>query len=175
MNTRPYVCCLIFLQYLAILTCISCRQPPEAGQDDFVSTSVAPRIWQPADEAAMVAANAQNENERLRYRLIESRVTDKNDIFLPLYDVVSGISESAYRKLEPLILEQDIPTIQAHIEAGRLGYEQLTLFYLYRIYHFELHPDSTLNTVLALNKMVLQEAKARDSSLKSNPGAAKHL
>jgi amidase len=35
-------------------------------------------------------------------------------------------------RLKPLILEQNIPTIQAHIQSGSLNYEKLTKWYLYR-------------------------------------------
>jgi amidase len=39
-------------------------------------------------------------------------------------------SEEDYQKLKPLILEQNIPTIQSHIQDGSLTYETLTQWYL---------------------------------------------
>lgn len=131
-------------------------------------------LWAPLDDSLMVAANKDHYNERLRYVLIESKVSDKNEVFLPLYEAVKRFSEVTYKALEPLVLEQDIPTIQRHIREGSLTYEQLVLFYLHRIYHYELDPKGTLNTVIALNSHVLEEARARDSSYHSAPQASRH-
>lgn len=161
------------LLVLFVLIC-SCNRQPQSAQHSITISDSIPQIWQPADDSAMVAANAQNENERLRYALIESRVSDKNALFRPLYKTVNAFSKESYKALEPLVLEQDIPTLQSHISARRISYEQLTLFYLYRIYHYELNPGATLNTIVALNGEVLEEARARDSSYQSNPQAARH-
>ena len=59
---------------------------------------------------------------------------DKNDVFEPLYDEVSKFSNEQYQMMRPLVLEQDIPTIQSHIRQGKFTYEDLVLFYLHRIY-----------------------------------------
>lgn len=119
-------------------------------------------LWTPYNDSADVAANRTHEKERMRFKLIQSRILDKNEVFRPLYKEVSRLSDATYRSLEPLILEQDIPTIQAHISAGRLTYEKLVLFYLQRIYRYELDNGTTLNTVIALNPDVLEEARDKD-------------
>jgi amidase len=61
-----------------------------------------------------------------------------------------------------MILEQDIPSIQAFVGQEKLTYEELVLFYLYRIYKYELDNETTLNTVIALNKEVVEEARKKD-------------
>jgi amidase len=67
--------------------------------------------------------------------------------------------------MKPLVLEQDIPTIQNYIDQGKFTYEDLVLFYLHRIYKYELPNNTTLNTIIALNPNVLEEARGLDESL----------
>ncbi|WP_338039008.1 amidase family protein [Maribacter litopenaei] len=123
-------------------------------------------LWEPYNDSLEIAANADYEISRMRYKLIQSKVLDKNEVFLPLYDEVSKMDEAQYESLKPLILEQDIYTISNHIEEGRLSYEALVLFYLYRIYKYELNNETTLNTVIALNKEVVAEARDLDEQRK---------
>jgi amidase len=99
----------------------------------------------------------------MRYKLIQSRVSDKNESFRPLYHEVAEMSETDYEQLKPLILEQDIPTIQGHIKDGKLTYEKLVRFFLYRIYRFELDSSTTLHTIIALNENVVEEARKLDN------------
>lgn len=137
----------------------SCKQ-------DSTENTEALRIWEPYDDAADVKANADHEKKRMRYSLIQSKILDKNDVFLPLYDEVSKMTKESYEALKPLVLEQHIFSIQNSIEEGLLTYEDLVLFYLYRIYAFELDNKTTLNTILALNENVLDEARALDLLVK---------
>lgn len=123
------------------------------------------RIWEPYDDVEDVNANADHEKERMRYKLIQSKVLDKNNVFSPLHEEVSNMSEVAYEALKPLILEQNIISLQHSIKEGLLTYEKLVLFYLYRIYTYELDNTSTLNTVIALNASVLEEARQLDSMI----------
>ncbi len=121
-------------------------------------------LWTPYNDSAEVAANAEHENRRMRYKFIQSKVLDKNEVFLPLYDEVSKFSEERYEAMKPLVLEQEIPTIQDHIDQGKFTYEELVLFYLHRIYKYELPNNTTLNTVIALNPNVLEEARNLDEN-----------
>jgi amidase len=148
---------ILLLLFLVILG--SCKQ-------DNAKTNETLRIWEPYDDAADVKANADHEKERMRYSMIQSKVLDKNDVFLPLYEEVSKMTKESYEAVKPLILEQDIFSIQNSIEEGSLTYEDLVLFFLYRIYTFELDNKTTLNTILALNENVLDEARALDLLVK---------
>lgn len=132
-------------------------------------------LWKPYNDSLEVAANKDHEIGRMQYKLIQSKVLDKNEVFLPLYPEVSKVTEAQYLQWKPFILEQNIPTIQAHIKAGELTYEALVLFYLYRIYFYELNPNTTLNTILSLNKNVVEEARALDKKVKDTPSDAHHL
>ncbi len=123
-------------------------------------------LWTPYNDSAEVVANKEHAKTRMRYKLIQSKVLDKNEIFRPLYHEVSQVSEEEYERLKPMILEQDIPNIQAFVQEGKLTYEELVLFYLYRIYKYELDNETTLNTIIALNKEVVNEARKMDKERK---------
>ncbi|MEO0571547.1 MAG: amidase family protein [Bacteroidota bacterium] len=116
-------------------------------------------LWVPYNDSADVAANADHEKKRMRYKFIQSKVLDKNAVFDPLYVEVSQFPEEKYELMKPWVLEQDIPTIQSQIRAGKFTYEELVLFYLYRIYAYELQNETTLNTVIALNPFILETAR----------------
>ncbi len=124
-------------------------------------------IWTSYNDSAEVAANQEHENPRMRYKLIQSKVLDKNDIFLPLYKEVDAFPEERYESLKPLVLEKDIPSLQQAVAEGIFTYEELTLFYLKRIYAYELDNETTLNTIIALNENVLDEAREKDRQRKA--------
>ena len=124
-------------------------------------------LWTPYNDSTEVAASADNESPRMRYKFIQSKVLDKNEVFAPLYAEVAQFSDQQYEMLRPLVLEQDIPTIQKSIAEGKFTYEELVLFYLHRIYKYELPNNTTLNTVIALNPNVLEEAQ----QLEKNQGS----
>ncbi|MBT8281205.1 MAG: amidase [Muriicola sp.] len=145
------------LTFLAISVWGCKQEAPPA--DDVV-------LWVPYNDSTEVAANADHENTRMRYKLIQSKVLDKNDVFRPLYGEVSKFTEEQYEALKPLILNQDIPGLQATVAEGKLTYEEIVLFYLYRIYSYELDNSTTLNTVIALNEEVVEEARLRDKERK---------
>ena len=91
-----------------------------------------------------------------------------NTVFKPFENDLEYFFEENYTALKPLILEQDIPTLQKHIKTGKLSYEKLTLFYLYRIQKFESDSSKSLNSIISLNPNVLKEARARDKNKKEN-------
>lgn len=144
------------LPIIMLLFLVACKQEPKNTKSIV--------LWQPYNDSAEVAANADHEVERMRYKLIQSKVLDKNEVFLALYAEVSQFSDAIYAKMKPLVLEQDIPSIQKSISEGTFTYEQLVLFYFKRIYDYELPNGTTLNTVIALNPNVLEEARKLDAN-----------
>ena len=142
---------------LFIVGLSSCKQKESEPKEETV-------LWTPYNDSSEVAASQENESARMRYKFIQSKVLDKNEVFLPLYDEVSKFPEAQYEKMKPMVLEQDIPTLQQHIKNGDFTYGDLVLFYLYRIYKYELPNNTTLNTVIALNPNVLEEARKLDAN-----------
>ena len=126
--------------------------------------------WTPYDESDELAKNAKNESPRLRYKLIQSRNLDKNELWKSIAGQLTNFGATDYQALKPLILEQDIPTLQASIEAGKLTYEKLTQWYLYRIATLENDRATTLNNIIAINPNAVAEARQRDK----NKSAATH-
>lgn len=162
---------LFFYAGLLALFLVSCKYDNKSATDETSENII---LWTPYNDSAEVAANKEHEISRMQYKLIQSKVLDKNDVFRPLYHEVSKVSESTYERLKPMILEQDIPAIQASINDGKLSYEELVLFYLYRIYNYELDNATTLNTIIALNKNVVEEARKMDAAKVASSSEDKH-
>nr|CCF99709.1 glutamyl-tRNA(Gln) amidotransferase subunit A [uncultured Flavobacteriia bacterium] len=97
----------------------------------------------------------------MRYKLIQSTFLDKDAMWAPFEKELRGF-DTTYDELKPLIIEQDIPTLQQHIASGTLSYERLVKFYLYRIRLLESNPKTTLHAIQALNPNIINEAKQKD-------------
>ncbi len=141
---------------LLILTLLiatnSCTQKPQ--------TQIAP--WVPYDESAELAENADHNSARMRFRLIQSQVRDKNRMLETISAQLKDFSPEDYQRLTPLILEQSIPVVQGHIREGELTYKELTQWFLYRIALYENDRNTMLNAVIAINPDAMQEARQRD-------------
>ncbi|WP_020604221.1 amidase family protein [Spirosoma spitsbergense] len=120
--------------------------------------------WTPYDESDELAKNAKHESPRMRYKLIQSRNLDKNELWKQIAGQLTNFRATDYQALKPLILEQDIPTLQANIQSGTLTYEKLTQWYLYRIATFENNRATTLNNIIAINPNAVAEARQRDKN-----------
>lgn len=132
----------------------------------------APVVFEKYDETALLEKQQDHERTRMKFKLFQSKVLDMNEVFKPFEDDLAYFSEADYNTLKPLIVEQDIPTIQKHVNKGTLTYEKLTLFYLYRIRKFESDSTKSLNAIIALNPNVLKEARERDKNRKEGNGFA---
>ena len=120
-------------------------------------------------ESVLLEKQGMHQKPRMRFKLFQSKVLDMNTIFKPFKEeLASNFSEKEYKDLKPLIIEQDIPSIQNSIKEGRLSYEKLTLFYLYRIREFESDSTKSLHAIISLNPSVFEEARARDINRDEN-------
>jgi amidase len=140
--------------FLLLLFTIACNQKPKT----VISQ------WIPYDESAELAVNAKHVSRKMQFKLIQSKVLDKNDIWKNVSPQISNFSEEDYQALKPLIFEQNIPTIQAHIQSGALTYEKLTQWYLYRIVKYENDKDKFLNAIIDINPDAVSEARNRDKN-----------
>lgn len=121
--------------------------------------------WVPYDESQEVAQNANHEFVKMQYKRIQSQILDKNDMWRDVAPQIKNFSEDDYLRLLPMILEQDIPTLQSHIKLGTLTYEALTQWYLYRIVKFENDKNTTLNAIVAINPNAVSEAREKDKRM----------
>ncbi|HET8855790.1 MAG TPA: amidase family protein [Salinimicrobium sp.] len=147
----------------AILICFySCKESPQ------VQNSGEQFTWEPYDESRELAELEENENPRLRFKLINSKFLDKNEIWNSFADDLDGFNREKYRQLKPMILEKSIPELQKLIKDGKLTYTDLTLFYIYRIRKFESDNKMALNAIISLNPEVVQQARMLDQKPKSD-------
>ncbi|MGB6267930.1 MAG: amidase family protein, partial [Olleya sp.] len=100
------------------------------------------------------------------FKVLDSKYLSNAQIWRDLNIQLEDFTEEKYNALKPLVLEQDIPTIQQHTLDGKLSYESLTKFYLYRIRAFDRENDLSLNSVIAINPNSIEEARAKDEALR---------
>lgn len=129
----------------------------------------APKIYfKQYNETSELEKQKEHENPRMKFKLIQSKSLDMNTVFAPLENELTKFSEKEYQKVKPLILEKDIPSLQKSIFEGKLSYEKLALFYLYRIRKFESDSTLSLNSIITLNPNVLIEAREKDKKRKAS-------
>jgi len=143
---------------LLMLLLLACKQKPV--------TTITP--WIPYDESEELAENAVQQAGKMHYKLIQSRILDKNKIWENVSNQIQYFSEEDYQRLKPFILEQDIPAIQSNIKSGVLSYETLTQWYLYRIVKYENERNKSLNNIIAINPEAVNEARKRDMKKSDN-------
>src|SRR5690606_29902555 len=101
------------------------------------------------------------------FKVLDSKFINLDELWKPFEKDLQNFTEAQYTSLKPLILEQDIPTLQKHIQSGKLTYETLTKFYLYRIKLFDRANELSLNSVISLNPKVIEQAKQKDKEFKN--------
>lgn len=148
----------IYLLPILSLLFFSCKVDPQQGE-----TAVGPEVrWEAIDETAELEEQSAHEVERMRFKLINSKYLDKNSLWAPFEDDLAGFSAEKYERLKPIIMERTIPELQQAVKTGALTYEELTLFYIYRIRQIESNNNKSLNAVIALNPNVVEEARQLD-------------
>ncbi|WP_439132807.1 amidase family protein [Polaribacter sp.] len=146
---KKFICLLCSVVFL--FSCKTKEKQPEV-------------IFKKYDETTELAEQQNHPKKRMQFKLFQSKVLDMNSVFEPFQEDLAYFSEDEYQALKPLILEQNIPTLQKNVKEGKLTYEKLTLFYLYRIRKFESDSTKSLNAIIALNPNVLNEARAKDKN-----------
>lgn len=141
---------------LLVLLLIGCKGSQETTSQSFKKYN----------ETVEIKEQQNHENNRMKFKLIQSKILDMNAVFQPFQKELSQFSEADYTSLKPLILEKSIPVIQQAIKEEKLNYEKLTLFYLYRIGKFESDSTKYLNAIISLNPNVIEEARQKDRERK---------
>jgi amidase len=103
----------------------------------------------------------------VKFRVLDSNYLIADEVLRPFEKYWPTFSESDYEALKPLILEQNIVSLQKSISSGELTYEKLTLFYLYRIKKYDRNNELSLNSIIALNPNVVTQAIEKDKQRKS--------
>ena len=114
-------------------------------------------------EEATQTLNDSTVQER-EYAVLDSKVLDAEALWKSFDFKVKMFTETKYDKLKPFIFEKTIPEIQQAVAQGQLTYEELVLFYLSRIKKYDRNNDLSLNSVIALNPKVLDQARELDEN-----------
>ena len=96
------------------------------------------------------------------FKVLDSKYINTSQLWQPFDKDLEDFTEDVYNNLKPLILEQDILTLQKQIRENKLSYENLVKFYLYRIRMFDRSNELSLNSVISLNPNVIKQAKEAD-------------
>ena len=124
--------------------------------------------WQPYDESSFIVKNETHQNPRMKYKLIQSKILDMNSIFSDIQNQLSGFSEADYLRLKPLIIEQDIDSIQFRIDSDEFSYKELVQWYLYRILKYESDSSTVLHTIISINPNAVAQAEECDRKHKES-------
>ncbi|MGK0252791.1 MAG: amidase [Mariniflexile sp.] len=136
---------LILLLFLMVV--ISCKSPE--GKTVSISTK---------DDTTSV-------KDFREFKVLDSKYINVSQLWGPFNKALDNFTEDKYNSLKSLVLEQDIPRLQTAIREGKLSYENLTKFYLYRIRKFDRENNLSLNSIITLNPKVIEEAKQKDREL----------
>ena len=129
----------------------------------FISCNSSLEKWKSYDETQEISKNSSSENQKLRYKRIQSISTDKNKLINGLENEIENFIKTKYDKLKPKIVEKSIPELQQSVINKEFSYYDLTLFYLSRIYLVEFNEETYLNSIISINKNILEEAKSKDN------------
>lgn len=139
----------------AICSCLLSLTLPAAAQQGVLE-------WYAYDQSADLAQLAQHPDEGMHYQLLNSQVLDKNELWAPFNAALVDWTQEDYARLRPLILERTVPQLQQAVAQGQLSYEDLLLFYVYRLREVEMDNTRYLNAVIALNPAALTLARELD-------------
>ncbi|WP_411768297.1 amidase family protein [Winogradskyella sp. A3E31] len=140
------------LFFLLFLLTFSCKDDPHS--DNTV-----------IDEAQTEVDNTKVsalETDFREFKVLDSKNLTKEDIWVNVSSQMEDFTEEDYDRLKPLVLEQDIPTLQNHRYDNKFTYEELVKFYLYRIQKYDRENELSLNSVIAVSPNVIDEAKQKD-------------
>ena len=126
----------------------------------------------PYDQSYDLAALAQHENEGMRFLLLQSRVRDKAQLWAGFNAALAGFTEAEYMALKPLILDRSVQQLQQAVANGRLSYEELVKFYIYRIRSIESDNRRFLNALISLNPDAIVRARALDQRRRQGESVA---
>lgn len=126
-----------------------------------------PNAWESFNEQTILDQNQSHPVARMQYKRILSKHRDRSDIWQELLPEIEKFGAENYERLKPFVLEQNIPSLQKNRAKGIFSYEELSLFYLYRVYALENDPERFVNAVIAIDPSVLSIARLRDREVEA--------
>ena len=148
---------------LSILSFLSCNSQTEKPAEDHNDSHHNNGGWV-ISENEMLHKNRTHESGRMQFKLVNSKYQNEEYVFDEVLKDIKRLSDARYNALAPLILEQDIKTLQDHVTNKRMTYEELTLFYLKRMFIYETNPSTSLHSIISINPNVVAQARLKDQT-----------
>ena len=152
---------ILFLLSFLVFSCKPSQENKNSANDEQSTKEVV------ADSANSSSAENLSIKDYREFKVLDSKYINVDDLWAPFENDLKDFTEDQYNSLKPLVLEKDIPTLQEEIRNGKLTYENLVKFYLYRIKKFDRKNEMSLNSVIVLNPNVISEAKQKDRDLRN--------
>ncbi|WP_431111117.1 amidase family protein [Winogradskyella poriferorum] len=149
---------ILFL--FVFLVVFSCKDPKSREAREPISKSET--VETTAEERSEL--DAISTKDFTDFKVLDSKNLSKADIWAEINPQMEDFTEADYNSLKPYVLERDIPTLQKNIAIGDLNYEKLVKFYLYRIRKFDRENKLSLNSVIAINPKIIEQAKQADQT-----------
>ncbi len=149
---------ILFL--FVFLVVFSCKDPKSREAREPISKSET--VETTAEERSEL--DAISTKDFTDFKVLDSKNLSKADIWAEINPQMEDFTESHYNTLKVWVMEEDILSIQEHIANGKFTYEELTKFYLYRIRKFDRENKLSLNSVIAINPKIIEQAKQADQN-----------
>ena len=107
-------------------------------------------------------------SEEREFKVLDSKYITADSLWVPFEKDLDEFTSEVYEEVKALVFEKSIPEIQESITAGKLTYEELSLFYLTRIREYDRENELSLNSVISLNPDLITEARKKDKQLKNS-------
>ena len=116
------------------------------------------------DESTDLEILAGLPNTRMHYQRLSSPLRPKAAIWEGLENEIDALLSGTndYARLEALVHEKSASELQALVAEGALSYEQITRYFIARIYAVETDDARYLNAVISLNPRAIEAAKLAD-------------
>ncbi len=151
---------------LIIFLLVSCKNSKNTSNSSMESAAEALEIEVSVKEDS-ITVHENSVKDFREFKVLDSKYINASELWKPFNKGLENFTEEEHKALKPFILEQDIESLQKHIASGKLSYELLTKFYLFRIRKFDRENSLSLNSVISLNPNVIEEAKQKDIDLKN--------
>lgn len=128
----------------------------------------------------LISCNTESSKEKTSIddistkEITEFKVLDSENLSLDTWKKnietqLEGFGQKEHDALASIILEADILALNKAIGEGKLNYESLTKFYLYRILKYDRGNDLSLNSVISIAPDVVAQAKQKDLEVELIP------
>jgi amidase len=104
-------------------------------------------------------------------KVIDSKFIDRSAVFGELEKLMGRFENT--EKFDRLLLEKSIPEIQRLILEEQLTYQELTAYFLFRIYKLDRQGNQALNSVISILPDALTQAELADEKFQNMSGRQK--